>query len=83
MSVAESVNAVQAMAADCSRQGYFPWYQIADGGVSKSFTNAVGLNTKSFGYQTGLPFFNTMVGVIEESGRLPGPGALASPPVSP
>ena len=59
VSIAESVNAVQAMAADCSRQGYFPWYQIADGGVSKSFTSAVGLNTKSFGYQTGLPFFNT------------------------
>ena len=42
------------------RQGYFPWYQIADGGVSRSFTNAVGLNTKSFGYQTGLPFFNRL-----------------------
>jgi branched-chain amino acid transport system substrate-binding protein len=57
--IGESVTAVEAMAADCSRQGYFPWYQIADGGVSKSFTSAVGLNTKSFGYETGLPFFDT------------------------
>lgn len=57
--IGESVTAVEAMAADCSRQGYYPWYQIADGGVSKSFTGAIGLNTKSFGYETGLPFFDT------------------------
>jgi branched-chain amino acid transport system substrate-binding protein len=57
--IGESVSAVEAMAADCSRQGYFPWYEIADGGVSKSFTSAKGLNTKSFGYETGLPFFDT------------------------
>jgi branched-chain amino acid transport system substrate-binding protein len=59
VTIGESVTAVEAMAADCSRQGYFPWYEIADGGVSKSFTSALGLNTKSFGYETGLPFFDT------------------------
>ena len=31
----------------------------------------------------GLPSASTMVGLIEDSGRLPGPGALASPPTSP
>ena len=59
VAIGESVNAVQAMAADCSRQGYFPYYQIADGGVSKSFTSATGLSTKSIGYETGVPFFDT------------------------
>jgi len=32
---------------------------------------------------TGWPFFSTIVGLMDESGRLPGPGALASPPTSP
>ena len=32
---------------------------------------------------TGSPFFSTMVGVIDDSGRLPGPGRLASKPTSP
>jgi branched-chain amino acid transport system substrate-binding protein len=59
VTIGESVTAVEAMAADCSHQGYYPWYEIADGGVSKSFTGAIGLNTKSFGYETGLPFFDT------------------------
>jgi branched-chain amino acid transport system substrate-binding protein len=66
VTVAESVTAVEAMAADCSRQGYFPWYEIADGGVSKSFTSATGLNTKSFGYETGLPFFDTTAPAAKE-----------------
>ena len=30
-----------------------------------------------------LPSFSTMVGVMEDSGRLPGSIALASPPISP
>ena len=30
--------------------------------------------------RNGLPSLSTMVGVIDDSGRLPGPGALASPP---
>ena len=59
LGIGEAVTAVQSMAADCQRQGYTPWYQIADGGVSKSFTKAAGLSAKSFGYQTGLPFFVT------------------------
>ena len=33
--------------------------------------------------RNGLPFFSTMVGVIDDSGRLFGPGALASKPISP
>ena len=31
--------------------------------------------------RNGLPFLSTMVGDIDDSGRLPGPGALASPPI--
>ncbi len=57
--IGEAVTTVEKMAADCSRQGYFPWYEIADGGVSKSFTTSPGLNSKSFGFQTGAPFFVT------------------------
>ncbi len=33
--------------------------------------------------RTGLPSFSTMVGVIDDSGRLLGPGRLASKPTSP
>ena len=33
--------------------------------------------------RNGLPSWSTMVGDIEDSGRLPGPGALASPPTRP
>jgi hypothetical protein len=32
---------------------------------------------------TGLPSFSTMVGDIDDSGRLPGPGRLASKPTRP
>ena len=32
---------------------------------------------------SGLPSFSTMVGVIDDSGLLRGPGALAAPPTSP
>ena len=32
---------------------------------------------------TGLPSFSTMVGDIDDNGRLPGPGRLASKPTSP
>lgn len=59
VAIGEAVTAVQKMAADCARQSYFPWYQVADGGVAKSFVNVPGLSTKSFGYQTGMPFFVT------------------------
>lgn len=57
--IGESVTVVEKMATDCSQQGYFPWYEVADGGVSKSFTSTPGLSTKSFGFQTGVPFFVT------------------------
>ena len=33
--------------------------------------------------RNGLPSFSTMVGVIDDSGRLPGPGSLASKPIKP
>ena len=32
---------------------------------------------------TGLPSFSTMVGDIDDNGRLPGPGRLASKPTRP
>ena len=33
--------------------------------------------------RTGLPSLSRMLGVIDDNGRLPGPGALASAPTSP
>ncbi len=81
VSIGESVTAVEKFASDCSQQSYFPWYQVADGGVSKSFRTAPGLGTKSFGYQTGIPFFVTtgpakkMIADIKKYA----PGMLSSP----
>jgi branched-chain amino acid transport system substrate-binding protein len=59
VSIGSAVTTVEKFAADCAQQGYFPWYEIADGGVSKSFVNSPGLDTKAVGFQTGVPFFVT------------------------
>jgi len=59
LAIGEAVTAVQAVAADCAKQGFTPWEEIGDGGVSKSFLHAPGLDAKSIGFETDIPFFVT------------------------
>ncbi len=59
LSIGEAVTAVQAVASECAKQGYEPYEEIGDGGVSKSFLDSPGLDTKSVGFETDIPFFVT------------------------
>lgn len=59
--VGEAVVPDEAVAADCSKQGYFPFYIEGDGAIAKSFTTAPGLSKNFIGFEQDVPFFLTDV----------------------
>ena len=58
LTVADAVSVVQAVAANCTQQGYTPWEIALDGGVSLSFQKAPGINNHFIGSEPDIPFFS-------------------------
>jgi len=55
--VADAVSVVQAVAKDCTAQGYHPYEMAIDGAIAKSFPSAPGIENHFIGAETDLPFF--------------------------
>jgi branched-chain amino acid transport system substrate-binding protein len=59
LGIGESAGAVETAMTDCVQQGFTPWVSIGDGGVSNSLLTTPGIDTKSIGYETDVPYFLT------------------------
>ena len=57
LTVADTVNVVEAVSSDCLQQGYTPWNIALGDGVAKSFTTSAGLENKFIGSEPDIPFF--------------------------
>jgi len=55
--IADSVQVVQSVMANCVQQGYSPWEVSLDGAIAVSFTKAPGIENKLIGAEPNIPFF--------------------------
>jgi len=55
--IGEGVSTDLVVAADCTQQGYYPYYLEGDGAVAKSFTTAPGFDRHFIGFEQDIPFF--------------------------
>ena len=57
LSVADATVINEHVAADCTTQGFTPWYLTGDGSVTPSLLKSPGLDSKTIGFETDIPYW--------------------------
>ena len=70
LSIADATTPVEHAAADCTTQGYTPWYLTGDGSVTPSLLTSPGIDTKAIGFETDVPYWVTNTPATEEYQKL-------------